>query len=87
LSQGLETILSLKGLYLTASHIPENIKPESLYIRNTALTTKCYTALHIFEFLSLQRDVNYKTLSAELLEKYRILWLRWSQLVSQIGLC
>jgi len=60
---------------------------ETHYLKNTTPTAKCFTVLHIFEFLSLQRDMNHKNLSAELIGKYRILWLRWSQLVSQIGLC
>jgi hypothetical protein len=79
--------ISLKDLYITTSHLPEKMKPETLKFNNTIPTINVYTALHIFEFLSVQRDVNHKNLSAELLGKYRILWLQWSQLVSQIGLC
>jgi hypothetical protein len=85
-SQALETIISLKGWYLTANHITECTKPEFLYFIHTMPTTKFYPSLYIFLFTSFQRDMNQNNLSAELLGKYRILWLRWSQLVSQMGL-
>jgi hypothetical protein len=39
----------------------------------------------IAQFLNLQRDMRHSILSAQLIGKYRILWLRWSKLVSQVG--
>jgi hypothetical protein len=87
LTQALENILSLWVWNLTATRITEHIKHEFRYFKRTTTTTKCYPLLRIFRFISLQRNVKQNNLRAELIGKYRIFWLRWSQLVSQIVLC
>jgi hypothetical protein len=53
LSQALETILSLMGSYLTASHITEHTKHESLYFKHTTQNKnviQCYIFFNLYHY-------------------------------------